>query len=75
MTWLHGTSAPKDGSRILVRDKSDPTYFWIVWWTNDVYAEQGGKGGQAGWFAGEYSDRWGDYPVMEKFDEWMEIDE
>lgn len=54
--------APKDGSRILVRDDDGDTY--IAWWTPDVWTEQGGSGGPAGWFAGQYRDRWGDSPQM-----------
>ena len=71
--WQTLDTAPLDGTRILLcRAREEP---FIGWWTADVYKEQGGKGGQAGWFSGRYSDHWGDRPIMESPDYWMPLPE
>lgn len=67
--WLPITTAPKTGQHILVRDSD--LYWYKAWWTNAAYAEQGGKGGPAGW----YSDRsGGDYVQLHEPIEWLDID-
>lgn len=63
--------APKD-RKILVKNGEDGEPF-ITSWIDDVYTVQGGSGGQAGWFSGRYSDRWGDSPIMDTFTHWMDL--
>lgn len=46
--WQTIDSAPKDGRRLVVHDGDGEHY--IVWWTDDAYAENGGKGGPEGWY-------------------------
>ncbi len=72
MYWRKMDTAPRDSTRILVCDSIDDTPY-IAWWTDDVYAENGGKGGPCGWFSGRYSN--GDRPEMENPAIWMSLPE
>ncbi len=72
MMWQPIETAPHDVDvRILIKDADG--WVRIGWWTNDVYTYQGGRGGPAGWFAGEYDDNWGDRPRMCHPVKWMPI--
>lgn len=72
--WKDISTAPKDGTLILVKDGVDAIYeVYLAVWTDDVYTFQGGKGGPSGWFSHNYYDRWGDQPQMECPLLWAEI--
>ena len=52
--WMPIETAPKDGTRVLLCDsqiRSAHSEAYIGWWTDDAYAENGGKGGPAGWLS------------------------
>lgn len=67
--WQPIETAPKDGTKILAYDEG----IILTAWTNDANEYQGGRGGPAGWFSGQYRDHWGDYPVLDTPTHWMPI--
>ena len=70
-TYQDISTAPKDREILVVDAPGDDPY--ITKWWDDVWTNQGGRGGPAGWFSGKYCDPWGDYSIMDNPVRWTEV--
>lgn len=71
--WQDIATAPKDGTRILVKD-SDGGEVYITEWIDDVYVQRGilWKGSKlSGWFSEKFD--WDMRPIIDKPTLWQEL--